>query len=183
MIWPCARRAMPIIPELAQGYSLRTYHEGDVAPYIELLRRAGFSNWDAAKAQAVLDTVHANGLFFVIHDATQTLVATAAAQNKARQFHPAGGELGWVAADPQHRGKGLGYAVCAAATRRLIEAGHPTLYLLTDDFRLPAIRVYLRLGWIPFLYTAEMEERWRAVCFGLGIEFADLDVTTSPAGL
>ena len=57
------------------------------------------------------------------------------------EYHPCGGELGWVAGDPEHKGSGLGFAVCAAVTRRLLEIGYRNIYLLTDDFRLPAIKL------------------------------------------
>ena len=33
-----------------------------------------------------------------------------------------------------------------------------------DDFRLPAIRIYLRLGFKPHLTGPDMEKRWRKVC-------------------
>jgi len=44
-------------------------------------------------------------------------------------------------------------------------------FLGTEDFRLAAISIYLKLGWRPFLYREEMEARWREVFAGLGWEF------------
>ncbi len=151
MVWPQARSEGPASYPLPPGYTLRTYRDGDVTAYVGLMRRAGWDRWDEAKAQGVLDTMHPGGLFFIVHDATGALVATTAAQNKPHAFHPAGGEMGSVATDPEHRGKGLSYVTCASAIRRLLQAGHPTIYLRTDDFRLPAIHVYINLGWQAFL--------------------------------
>ena len=68
-----------------------------------------------------------------------------------------------MTADPEHSGKRLGAVVSAAATRRLVEAGYTDIYLLTDDFRLPAIKTYLSLGWRPVLGEAGMADRWSAV--------------------
>jgi GNAT superfamily N-acetyltransferase len=85
--------------------------------------------------------------------------------------HAAGGELGWVAGDPDHRGKGLGGCVCAAATRRLLEAGYSDIFLRTDDFRLAAIKTYLTLGYVPLLFAPDMAARWKEVFRQLGMTF------------
>jgi mycothiol synthase len=164
------------------GYTLRTYRDGDAAAYVELMHGAGFETWTEAKAQRVFETMLPDGLFFIVHNATGALVATAAAQVRPREHHPLGGELGWVGTDCDHRGKGLGTIVCAAVTRRLLASDCATFYLLTDDLRLPAISVYLKLGWIPFLYLPEFEARWQAVCAGLGISYDSVETTTDPAG-
>jgi RimJ/RimL family protein N-acetyltransferase len=62
-----------------------------------------------------------------------------------------------------HAGKKLGRVVCAAATARFLRAGYRRIYLKTDDWRLPAIVTYLRLGYVPLLYAPDMAERWQAV--------------------
>ncbi len=54
--------------------------------------------------------------------------------------------------------------MCAAAVRRLRQAGYRRIYLQTDDWRQPALALYFRLGFIPFLYTPNMKHRWQAVC-------------------
>ena len=76
--------------------------------------------------------------------------------------------MGWVATDPEHRGRRLGMLVSAAATRRLVEAGYRRIYLMTDDARLSAIRIYLRLGYAPLFHAPDMAERWQAVLQQLG---------------
>jgi len=62
----------------------------------------------------------------------------------------------------------LGTIVSTAATRRLIEAGYRRIYLLTDDFRLPAIRIYLALGYAPLFHAPGMPERWQVVLQQIG---------------
>ena len=99
----------------------------------------------------------------IAHRATGALVATSIAQHRATPLHPRGGEVGWIAADPEHKGRGLGLAVTAAAVARFIAAGYRRIYLMTDDFRLPAIAVYLKLGFEPFFYAPDMADRWAAV--------------------
>ena len=71
-----------------------------------------------------------------------------------------GGTLHMVSALPSVSGKGVGYAVCAAAVNYLIDAGCEYVDLTTDDFRLPAIVTYVKLGFRPVIDDEEMEERW-----------------------
>jgi mycothiol synthase len=47
--------------------------------------------------------------------------------------------------------------------RLLVERGYQDIYLLTDDFRLPALKTYLGLGWEPILFSSEMEARWQKI--------------------
>jgi mycothiol synthase len=162
-----------IVPQtvVPPGYELRCYHEEDPVEeeaYVTLIAKAGFGTWDHQRVHDVLRHVLPDGLFVVIHQATGKLVATALANHAPREFHPFGGEMGWVAGDPEHKGKGLGLCVSAAATARLVRAGYRTIYLLTDDFRLPAIETYLRLGYEPYLFCEGMAERWDLVLKNLG---------------
>jgi mycothiol synthase len=53
-------------------------------------------------------------------------------------------------------------------TQRFFQAGYRRIYLKTEDFRLPALKTYLRLGYEPLLYAPDMPERWRAICNRLG---------------
>ena len=68
-----------------------------------------------------------------------------------------------VAVRPAHRGRRLGYWVCLAALRRMAAEGLHRAVLRTDDFRIPAIRTYLRLGFEPVVVHENQRARWRAV--------------------
>ena len=182
MIWPQTRPQGPASFPVPDGYTLRPIGEGETAAYVRLMQRAGFTNWDETKAQAVFNTMYSDALFMIVHDATGNLVSTAVAQNHPIEHHPGGGEMGWVATDPDHRGKGLSYIAVSLATRRLLAEGHASVYLRTDDVRLPAIRVYLKLGYVPFLYLPDMAQRWQAVCTALGVNYAGIQTTADPAG-
>ena len=45
--------------------------------------------------------------------------------------------------------------------------------LLTDEFRRPAIKTYLRLGFRPWFYKDDMPERWAGVFRDMGLPAAD----------
>ncbi len=168
MAWPERLVERPPAPQVPDGYVLRCYKESDEEGYGDLMAKAGFVGWDHERIARMLRSCLPDGLFLIVHRDTGRPVATAMAQHSPGELHPHGGELGWVAGDPEHKGRALGMAVCAAATARLIRAGYRDIYLRTDDFRLPAIKTYLKLGYEPFLFCEGMAERWQAVCEKLG---------------
>jgi mycothiol synthase len=171
MVWPEQRLRSPPAWSLPQAYTLRTFRPEDAADHVRLMHAAGFANWSQEQLAAALEKCLPDGFFVIEHSPSRRLVAAAMAQHQPSACHPCGGELGWVAGDPDHKGKRLGRAVCAAATKRLLEIGYRNIYLLTDDFRLPAIKVYLELGYVPFLSAPDVEGRWRNVFARLGADF------------
>lgn len=166
------RRVLASLPELAlpPEYRLRTFGPDDAAPWVGLLSENGeLGEWSleraapyfAADRRMVLD-----GSFFVTHDGEP--VATAQLHLHLDAYAPLP-ELGWVAASPRHRGHGLGYVVCLAVLRYAASAGHREIFLRTDDFRLPAIRTYLKLGFEPWLFDLSAPDRWREIYQKLGM--------------
>lgn len=166
MLWPADRPAPEVM--LPADYRLRAYQPTDADAYIALLHGAGFTQWDADTLAGVLTRALPGTPFLVEFEPTGALVATAVAEHHGTPLHPYGGELGWVAGDAAHARRGLGRAVCAAVVRRFLSAGYSRIYLKTDDWRLPAITVYLRLGLVPFLFQPDMPARWQAICEQLG---------------
>jgi mycothiol synthase len=171
MVWPERLLDSPPNVRLPEGYALRQYTDADEEAYGKLMAGAGFNGWDHDRIEGSRRGNLPGGLFVVEHKPTGALVATAMAGHHPSERHPEGGEVGWVAADPDHKGQGLGLAVCAAVVARFLNAGYRRIYLRTDDFRLPAIVTYMKLGFEPYLFTDGTEERWRAVCKQLGKPF------------
>ena len=164
MVWPERLLGSPPHAPVPKGYLLRQFAAGDAEAYLALMVKAGFKSWDHEQIEKVLPSVLPGGWFLIEQAATGRLVATAMARHRPIEGHPNGGELSWVGADPEHKGKRLGMAVCAAVVQRFLDAGYRRIYLLTDDHRLAAIRVYLSLGFEPFFFRDDMQERWRKVC-------------------
>ena len=172
MVWPQSRLGSPPAVTVPAGYRLRTFQPGDAAAHAALMVKAGFADWTPEKLAPWLKRVLPDGFFVIEHVATGALAATAMATHNPTELHPSGGELGWVAGDPAHKGSGLGLAVSAAAVARFLGAGYRRVYLQTDDWRLAAVKVYLRLGLVPLLHAPDMAGRWRALCEKLGWPFA-----------
>jgi mycothiol synthase len=126
---------------------------------------AGWPGWDDEILQPWLPRILSNGWFMAIHEGSGEIVASAMALQS--DVYPSGGELGWLAGDPAHAGKGIGLAVSAAVIVRFIEEGFLKIHLYTEDYRLAALKTYLKMGFVPFLYAPEMPDLWRAICHQL----------------
>jgi mycothiol synthase len=164
MKWPDALLGSPPPVRTAQGYRLRTYQPGDEPGFYEVMGLAGWPGWNEEKLLPWRSRILPEGWFMMTHLDTDRIVATAMALQDMSEFGREGGELGWVASDCAHAGRGLGAALSAAVTGRLLEAGYRDIHLYTEHYRLAAIKIYLRLGYLPYLHLPEMLDRWRAVC-------------------
>lgn len=78
------------------------------------------------------------------------------------------GVLHMVGTAREFQGKRLAKPVCAAAVNRLLGAGAKKVILRTDGFRIPAIKTYLSLGFLPYLTAPEMKEQWETLLPDIG---------------
>lgn len=148
---------LPSVGPLPPGYVMRQYRESDRASYWRLFREV-FNL--PSKLEDLRSASVANGFHVIESEASGDVVASAVAAEYVRAGHAEPGSLQWVMADPLHAGKGIGKAAVAAATTTLSNSGYKRAYLSTDDWRLPAIHVYLEQGWQPHIYAPDMESRW-----------------------
>lgn len=68
-----------------------------------------------------------------------------------------------VCVRPEHRGHRLGYWLTLATLHYFRDHGFQQAILDTDDFRLPAIREYLDLGFEPEYTHPSHTERWERI--------------------
>ena len=81
---------------------------------------------------------------------------------------PSDYELGGLAVAPAHRRQGLAQALLGRATRFALARSNRTIFLQTDETRLPGIRLYLAMGYVPLLDDSMANrERWAAILFHL----------------
>ena len=182
LLWPRHRLATPPLATCPLRYAPRLYESSDGPAYRALISDAAFAAGPDYLHQT-LDAALPAGLIVVVDERTGQLAATACALHNPRGGHyyfPFGGELGNVAVHPDHRRCGLGRFVSAAATARLLSAGYTSIRVGTQDDRLPALKLYLTLGYVPFLYAVEMAERWRMVCEHLGWPYTPDAWPTAP---
>jgi mycothiol synthase len=149
-------------------YLMRQYNTVDKDKYFALLE---ISEMGQCPLEYWNNYILPNGFFIVEHIETGNIVGACFASHQSRERHPFGGNLGWLAVDPNHRGNKIGVLLVNAVVDRLQSAGYNRIYLETHDFRLPALKIYLDTGWVPFFYNEEMVDRWEAIYQKLRLEF------------
>jgi ribosomal protein S18 acetylase RimI-like enzyme len=69
----------------------------------------------------------------------------------------------WVAVVPGAQRRGLGSALVWQTCRRLAQLGHAGAFLTTGADNLPAINLYLRLGFTPHPRSDQERAAWRDI--------------------
>jgi glycosyltransferase involved in cell wall biosynthesis/GNAT superfamily N-acetyltransferase len=148
--------------ELPECFSTRAATESDLAAWAELMN-GPMGYWDEARAKRELWGDHdvLEGGVQLLLDPREELVGSATAKRSGTE--PNAGYLHMVFVAPELQGRGLGRAISLAALDRMIGAGLKAAILETDDWRLGAIRTYLKLGFEPDLAADDHDARWRRV--------------------
>jgi mycothiol synthase len=144
----------PILPD---GYVLRQVRSNEKQAYEELFHLAWEEDFPF---EWTLGDALPGGFFVLEHlDSGHLVASCVAGRGSLAKRHHNAGSLGWLVTDPAHTRMGLGTAVAAAATNRLVAAGYARPFLTTEDPRVTAIAIYLGLGWQPYVFDREMEDR------------------------
>jgi mycothiol synthase len=143
------------------GYEFRTYRPGDEEAWLDTLSTGDFGVWERARLDRMLAGERAplplEGVVFATSNDVPVGVATLFLYERSGSPYS---ELGWVAVRPEHRGRGLAYEVCRRVLLFAKSAKHHYTYLTTQDFRLGAIKTYLRLGFEPEITEPDHCARW-----------------------
>jgi mycothiol synthase len=146
-------------PHLPPGYGLRTFQPGDEEAWIALLNSGDFGGWDRVRLDRMLAGERAPiphvGIFFATHQSQ--LAGTA-----CTFLYPDAAELGWVVVHPDHRGQQLSEVLTQAVLAFTQARGYDYVYLKTEDFRLAAIKTYLRVGFEPEMVDPSHLAWWAA---------------------
>ena len=145
------------------GFLLRNYDHNDINSIINIFKLSLFQGWNEEKINKVIKTYVENGLFVVIHKASNTVVATMAARHDSGKGSGKIGCITWLCTHPKYRGLGLGTVVASAAVNRLLDLNYNKIFVNTDDERLAAIKIFLKLGFEPLIYKSAMRNRWNLI--------------------
>jgi len=151
-------------PGVARGYRLRTYRSGDEAAWARLVSAGIGGKWTVKGVRAELtgqERFLPDGLFFA--ETTKGEIAGTACAWRPSPDEWDEGSLHMVAVDEKHRGHGLGRALCSAVLRYFRQKGFKRVSLRTDDFRLPAVKIYLDLGFEPVIVDELHRQRWQDI--------------------
>jgi len=146
---------------LPSGYLCREADESDVENLGALISAAFNDRWSNDRVNEVLLQNKDVPKTWVIEWEGQ-LVATASYQLIPNVF-PESGWVHYVAADSAHSGRGLGFIVSWTVVETALREGMKDVRLTTDDWRLPAINTYLKLGFEPDMWHETHPDRWEAV--------------------
>ena len=161
MAWPTSRRRQLPINPFPDGYQANVVVDRE--EFTRVQAEIGWTMRDGQWEELVNGLVPGT-MTFAEHIDTGELVAVACGTSEDRTIS----DLGWVAVVPEHRGRGLGKAVCGAVTEQLLEAGYEQLRLSTQHYRLAALHIYIALGYEPIIDPAT-SENWRQVYRELGL--------------
>jgi len=148
---------------LPHDYQIRAYEPGDEAAWAEIVNDSLGSGWDADRCRSELTDCpqfRPDGLFFATYK--EKPIGTTCAWTQS----PGETQVGYVhmvGVMSQHRGKRLGYALSLSVLHFFKDNGFQKSVLNTDDFRLPAIKTYLNLGFKPEYTDEDHKARWEAV--------------------
>jgi len=152
---------LPPAPPLDSCYALRAAVPADHGALAGLLSEAFADRWDAERVAAEFSPANGVEATYVVVSPTG-VVATASARRLPDRYQEAG-YVHYVGARVSERGRRLGEVVTRRVLVHFVAAGLDQAVLETDDFRLPAVRTYLRLGFVPEPRTPGDARRWSKV--------------------
>ena len=143
---------------LPAGVTLRTHRSGDEKNWEEIIESAFEHHFDFDFLMNAGDYAPEKVLYLWKGGKA---IATATAVENSR--YPGEGWFRMVGVRKDSRGQGAGKQIALAALHSLKERGYKTAVLSTDDYRLPAIGLYLSVGFEPIYLDEEHKARWAEV--------------------
>ncbi len=155
------------IPEypLYEGFTIRTMREGEEADWAYCC--LGEFGVDTATADQFIKRYKdfpIDHVFFACKDDKPVGTASARVADENQPF------LHYIAVNPEYRGFKLAKPLMERVLRCHIAEGRNGCFLTTDDERIPAIKSYLTLGYVPVLWSDDARERWEKALAAVGIE-------------
>ena len=156
--------------QLPPGYGMRTYCEGDETHWAHIISDSfGGRKRTAQDTRNEItgrDVFVPDGLYFATHQ--DIPVGTACAWRESVDEKDVG-YVHMVGVVAEHTGYKLGKWVSLAVLIYFRDNGFKCSMLDTDDFRVPAVKTYLNLGFIPVYVEDEQPKRWRDIFQKLGL--------------
>ncbi len=151
---------------LPEGYSFVTHKKKYTEKWLELSELLGKRWTEEAFEKDMLGGIgiYPEGIFYILDDNSE-VVATASGivgEDKTGTLH-------MISMCDKCRGKGMGTVLCSRVVNYLLDMGMKKITLMTNDFRIPAIKIYLNLKFLPVLKTGDNVslESWKSVASAL----------------
>lgn len=148
---------------LPEGMTLHTHRDGDEANWERIIESAFEKHFDF-DLLIRLGGYQPEFVQYIEKDGVAIATATAV-ENPA---YPGEGWFRMIGTHKDARGLGAGKLACLAALHSLRNRGYKSAVLSTDDERIPAIRLYMSLGFQPLMNHESHPERWKKIMEILG---------------
>jgi GNAT superfamily N-acetyltransferase len=146
------------------GFSMRWYEPGDERLWVDIHKKADTHNTigiELFRQQfGADDKLIAQRQCYLINAAGEA-IGTATAWRDENLGGASIGRVHWVAIVPAYQGCGLSKPLMTTVCERLRDLGHTRAYLATALERKPAIRLYLRFGFVPWIRSEEESLLWQ----------------------
>ncbi len=148
------------LPEIVvpEGFTIREMRPGEEACWSYCCM--GEFGVDTLSEEAYLrkmasdSSVEMRNVFYACRNDEPVGTATAKCSEEGHPY------LHYIAVNESARGHRLAYALIATVLHRHAENGRLGCFLTTDDFRVPAVKSYINMGYLPVLWTDDARERW-----------------------
>lgn len=148
------------------GYLIRRFRAGDEAALADIFAdgKLGLETIEAVQREYIGHPAFRPERVFLL-ECQERVVGSAAMWTSAGD--PKHAYLHMLAVLHAHRSKHLGWALTASSARQAYREGFDTQRLFTDDWRLPAIRLYLDMGYYPLYVDDTHRRRWSELAIRL----------------
>lgn len=116
----------------------------------------------------------------VMFDEHGSPCATATSWRQHYRWGPGIGYVLFVGVAKSHQGHGLGGQMTLHVLHDFVLHGFHTAVLETDDYRLPAIKTYLKLGFVPRIVHPRQVQQWEDIFGQLSMEPVGYPKTIRP---
>ena len=148
-----------LLINISDQFSLNNYSKELDQSLIQLLRLGEFDpTWNKHTFTEFMHPIKRQHGSKIILDNNKAIAATFSSASIYEKKEV--GRLDFVITHPDYRGRSLGKNICIAVINYFIENNYEKVILQTDDWRIPAIAVYLKLGFKPVFINKKSEKRW-----------------------
>lgn len=152
---------------LPEGYTMRHYQPGDEQHWADLWVSVNDFDTNERALKAHQDDFGSDAEQLPIRqmylcNETGEVIGTISSWY-GNSYEPAlYGLIHWVAINPEYQAKRLGRPLLCEAMK-LMRQWHDKAYLCTHTHRVRALRVYLDMGFVPFIRNDQDIESWKSV--------------------
>jgi len=162
----------------SEEYSINKYSKSLEKSWIQLLGMGEFDGeWTEDTFQEFMSPIERQKGSRLIVKKNKVVASTFASSSIYENKEV--GRLDFVVTHPMHRKKGLGKSVCISVINHFVEKNYKKVILQTEDWRISAISIYLKLGFRPVYSDNNMKKRWQEI---ISTHFKDFKIKSINPG-